>query len=54
MRFGRGRKQKMKFGDFLDAIKSGSEQLYMTTQDMGADDEGRPHLMTAPLTQASQ
>jgi hypothetical protein len=32
--FGKGKRMPMLFGDFLEALDSGEESLYMTTQDV--------------------
>jgi hypothetical protein len=42
-------KIKVKFSDFVDAIDRGARDLYLTTQDLDADEEGRPALMSSPV-----
>ena len=58
--FGRGNHSKMLFGKFLDVVEgvaaSGSgatdaTRVYLTTQDLGLDEEGRPYLHSTPCTQ---
>ena len=46
-----GNLKKMHFSEFLDNISSGSDLLYMTTQNLGLDEEDRPELMAPPVTQ---
>lgn len=50
-RFGLGNEVSMKFGEFVQQWQDGNESLYMTTQDLDADEEGRPYLTAAPVTQ---
>lgn len=44
-------KVAMKYGDFLEGLKEGSERMYMTTQELDQlDDYGLPdHIITPPL-----
>jgi hypothetical protein len=49
-RFGQGNEHSMTFHDFLAALEQGAESLYLTTQDLGIDTEGRPNIMADPLT----
>ena len=37
------------FADFLNELETG--KYYLTTQDLGADEEGRPNLCTTPVTE---
>lgn len=41
----------MKFGDFVEKLKSGSTDHYMTTQTLPTNEEGQPLLYTTPVTQ---
>mmetsp|Transcript_7593 Transcript_7593/g.11337 ORF Transcript_7593/g.11337 Transcript_7593/m.11337 type:complete len:385 (+) Transcript_7593:327-1481(+) len=41
----------MKFSEFLDSIESGNENLYLTTQELEYDCEGRPALHSPPTSQ---
>ena len=41
----------MRFSRFLDHVAAGDECLYMTTQPLGASEDGRPHLMASPVTE---
>ena len=41
----------MAFGAFLDRIAHGDECVYMTTQNLGVDESGRPNLMASPATE---
>ena len=50
-RFGHGRKQRMRFADFVSRVREGDESLYLTTQAVPEDSEGRPRLCTAPAEQ---
>ena len=34
--FGRGRKQRMRFGELLDRLAAGDDSLYLTTQQVGS------------------
>ncbi len=49
--YGRGQNVRMKFGELLQLLQAGDARHYMTTQDLEADEEGRPALMSAPCTQ---
>lgn len=49
-RYGQAQEQQMLFHDFLDAIDKGCDTLYLTTQNLDTDHDGRPDLMAAPLT----
>jgi len=42
--YGRGKNIKMEFQDFLTLMEAGDDTHYMTTQDLGTDEEGRVHL----------
>lgn len=59
-KFGQGNHSKVKFSKFLDIVegkadgREGGEKarkVYLTTQDLGMDDEGRPYLHSTPCTQ---
>eukprot|EP01031_Cornospumella_fuschlensis_P034156 gene34156-41346_t len=52
--FGLGQEKKMRFHEFLDQIEQGSDLLYLTTQDLDVDSEGRPSILSAPLTALTQ
>ena len=49
--YGRGKNVRMPFGELLSLLERGDARHYMTTQDLDTDEEGRPHLMSAPCTQ---
>lgn len=49
--FGKGNEVKMKFGRFLRLISSGDDKHYLTTQDVHANLDGRPDLMS-PLMES--
>jgi len=49
--YGKGRKVQMTLRHFLDAISSGSDQLYLSTQEVGPAADGHPDLYTHPLTE---
>jgi len=51
--FGKGNEVEMSFSKFLNLIKDGDDKHYLTTQDVHADDDGRPELMS-PLMQGLQ
>ena len=40
--FGKGNEVEMSFSMFLNLIKDGDDKHYLTTQDVHADDDGRP------------
>ena len=48
-RFGLGNERDMVFNEFLTRWSNGDSSLYMTTQDLDCDEEGRPHLTAAPV-----
>eukprot|EP00903_Cladosiphon_okamuranus_P005482 g5466.t2 len=48
-RFGRGLERPMKFGDFVGELERKNDLLYLTTQELDLDPNGRPALMSAPL-----
>ncbi len=50
-RFGMGQEKQMKFGDFVDLIAAGDALHYLTTQDLKLDEEGRPGIMSPPVTE---
>jgi len=45
--FGRGNEIPMSFTKFIDLIESGDDMHYLTTQDVQADEDGRPDLMAS-------
>ena len=49
--FGRGNQVSMHFSKFLDLVDEGDEMHYLTTQNVEADEGGRPDLM-APFMKA--
>lgn len=49
-RFGLGNEQQMVFGAFVSRWSNGDCKLYMTTQDLDCDDEGRPFLTAQPVS----
>ena len=51
--FGKGNEKAMKFGDLLDLIAKGDAMHYLTTQDVEANEDGRPDLM-APFMKRFQ
>ena len=51
--FGKGNEVEMSFSKFLNLIKDGDDKHYLTTQDVHADDDGRPELMS-PLMHGLQ
>ncbi|KAL7531667.1 hypothetical protein ACHAXR_005051 [Thalassiosira sp. AJA248-18] len=44
--FGKGNEIRMKFKQFLQLIKEGDDKHYLTTQDVQANSDGRPDLMS--------
>lgn len=50
-RFGRGNEKTVKFSDFVAAMQSGDENLYLTTQELSRDNDGRPALISPPVLQ---
>ena len=48
--FGQGKKKRMAFTDFLKRFEAGDSTLYLTTQTLGLDLEGRAELMGAPVS----
>eukprot|EP00045_Choanoeca_perplexa_P002936 m.27794 g.27794 ORF g.27794 m.27794 type:complete len:167 (+) comp11777_c0_seq23:265-765(+) len=40
----------MPFESFISQLQQGSDRLYLTTQDVAVDDQGRPGLMAPPVT----
>eukprot|EP00210_Caulerpa_lentillifera_P005687 g5439.t1 len=51
--FGKGKRQKMQFSEFLNQLESGSENLYLTPQPTILAEDGFPELLSAPLTHLS-
>lgn len=49
--FGNGLEQQVCFSEFLNAIRSGDESYYLTTQQLGYSPEGEPGIVSAPLTE---
>jgi hypothetical protein len=47
----RGREISMRFGDFLKALESGDENLYLTTQDLVVGLDDRPSIISPPVSQ---
>ena len=41
----------MKFEELIDEISKGNENLYLTTQELVYDFEGRPELISPPIEQ---
>ena len=52
--YGKGQKKTMKFKQFIKRFAEGDPHLYLTTQELGLDLEGRPLLMAPPVTQLSR
>lgn len=46
--FGRGTNVNMSFDEVLTLLEFGDRYHYMTTQELGTDEEGRPDLMSSP------
>lgn len=46
--FGRGQEKGMEFRQFLERLQQGDESLYLSTQDIPVDPEGRP-LLASPF-----
>ncbi|KAL3929144.1 MAG: hypothetical protein SGBAC_012338 [Bacillariaceae sp.] len=51
--FGKGNEKAMTFGELLDLIAKGDDRHYLTTQDVEANEDGRPDLM-APFMKRFQ
>lgn len=49
--FGRGKKVRMAFGDFLRRVSGGDATLYHTTQEAAVEADGHPALYAPPLAQ---
>lgn len=49
-KYGMGKKVEMKFSEFLDALESGRDDLYMTTQKIEEDESGPKALFGTPTT----
>ena len=49
--FGYSTYDVVKFHDFLLGLEGGSGSHYLTTQDLGVDEEGRPDIMSTPCTE---
>ena len=49
--YGRGKTTKLKFKDFIKRVATGDSNLYLTTQKLGVDLEGRALLTGPPLSQ---
>ena len=45
-KFGQGNEVKLRFGQFLDLLEAGSDEYYLTTQDVLTTADGRPHVMS--------
>ena len=52
--YGKGKKKTMKFKHFIKRFAEGDPHLYLTTQELGLDLEGRPLLMAPPVTHLSR
>ena len=50
-RYGKGNERIMKFSEFLHQLNNEDDTLYLTTQDLEYDDEGRPSLYSNPVKQ---
>jgi len=50
-KYGKGNEKIIKFDEFLNSIENGNDKLYLTTQDLEYDDEGRPALYSNPVKQ---
>ena len=50
-RFGEGKEKIMPFSTFLSEMEAGNEDLYLTTQELEYDDDGRPAIVSPPVTQ---
>lgn len=48
--FGQGKEMWLKFHSFLDEIDSGSQNWYLSTQELEYDYEDQPEILSAPLT----
>ena len=48
-RFGKGNEKQMKFVDFIDEMKRKNDLLYMTTQELIYDEQGRPSIISPPI-----
>ncbi|KAG5189072.1 cupin-like domain-containing protein [Tribonema minus] len=48
--FGRGRERVMTLAAFLDAIAGGDTLLYLTTQELEVSADGRPDIISTPIT----
>ena len=49
--FGRGVEVKMTFTEFLELMSKGDEHHYLTTQDLPQNEDGRPGIMSSPVTE---
>ena len=50
-RFGQGKERTMKMDEFVSLIKQGDLLHYLTTQDLKVDEEGRPAMMSSPISE---
>jgi hypothetical protein len=50
-RYGQGKEKIVKFGEFIDSLTSGSELLYLTTQQLNYTIEGQPFIISHPITE---
>lgn len=48
--FGKGQEKLLKFSSILDKIEEGDQSLYMTTQELEYDYEGRPSILSPPIS----
>jgi len=47
--FGKGNEVHMTFGSFIDSLEGGDSSLYLTTQELIYDMEGRPSIISSPI-----
>ena len=50
-RYGKGNERIIRFDEFLNQLNDEDDTLYLTTQDLEYDDEGRPSLYSNPVKQ---
>ena len=48
-KFGQGKEIPMTMGDLIRSLEQGDETLYLSTQDLGTDEEGRPDICCEPI-----
>ncbi|CAM9479833.1 unnamed protein product [Chrysoparadoxa australica] len=49
-RFGCGKEKTMRFGEFLEEMKKKNDLLYLSTQDLSVSIDGRPGIISPPLS----